>query len=525
MNNVQEADLAVGKAAIQAYSRLSYTMWYALAEFIDNSTQARLNYGGVIDEVLAGEGQPLIIEIEHNRLAREISIKDNCIGMTKDDLVDALQIAKRTKDSVGRSRYGMGMKTAACWIGKKWKVVTCEWGSGEEWTAEVDVDGIVEEDAKVPLTRRSVSTDAHYTQIVISDLNRNIQKRTEENIRSYLGSMYRFDIQESEVQILYNGEPVPPPDEYDFDTDPQGHPMRRDLTPLKINGKEVSGWVGVLRKGGRKWGGFSLFRKGRQVQGFPAAWKPRSIFGGVDDEGANNLVAQRLVGLIELDDFEVSHTKDAILFMDDEAEQLEQFLEEESRDYRQYAAKRRSAKGQPWSREKVRDLVEQMRKEFTSSEMQDAVSHTILPPESTIKDNNVRLRDSLTDGDLVAGMEILPGLTLVVSLQEKSEHEPHLAILAGAENGTIHVIINGLHPYYSSLESSDQVDECIRQYVYDAIAEYRVNALKARVNPDSVRRLKDSLLRAPILRVENAAVEIQEAEMASIDGAKATGTN
>jgi hypothetical protein len=32
-------DLTIGASVIDAYSRLSYTMWFALAEFIDNSTQ------------------------------------------------------------------------------------------------------------------------------------------------------------------------------------------------------------------------------------------------------------------------------------------------------------------------------------------------------------------------------------------------------------------------------------------------------------------------------------------------------
>src|SRR5690349_12116085 len=118
---VEETDFAIGPGAINAYSRLSYTMWHALAEFIDNSTQSRTNYGSVIDEVLAQEGTPLVVEITHNRPQKEIRIRDNSIGMTKAELIEALKIANPTRDSVGRSKYGLGMKTAACWIGKKWK--------------------------------------------------------------------------------------------------------------------------------------------------------------------------------------------------------------------------------------------------------------------------------------------------------------------------------------------------------------------------------------------------------------------
>ncbi|UHH10169.1 ATP-binding protein [Luteimonas fraxinea] len=129
--NIDEAELSVGPKAIDAYSRLSYTMWFALAEFVDNSTQSRLNYGTLVDELLKSEGQPLTVSIVHNRQTKEIMIEDNSIGMTKADLIAALKIANPTADSKGRSKYGMGMKTAACWIGAKWSVTTCEWAAAK----------------------------------------------------------------------------------------------------------------------------------------------------------------------------------------------------------------------------------------------------------------------------------------------------------------------------------------------------------------------------------------------------------
>ncbi len=81
------------------------------------------------------------------------------------------KVAVPTPDSKGRSKYGMGMKTAACWIGKSWKVVTCQWSSGEEWTATVDVNAIANHNAKVPLEVKAVPSDEHYTKIIISDLH------------------------------------------------------------------------------------------------------------------------------------------------------------------------------------------------------------------------------------------------------------------------------------------------------------------------------------------------------------------
>lgn len=525
MTNDMEAELIVGPRAIDAYSRLSYTMWFALAEFVDNSTQSRLNYDTLIDDVLKAEGQPLTVSIIHNRQAQEIVIEDNSIGMTKEKLIEALRIAQPTADSKGRSRYGMGMKTAACWIGRRWSVETCEWDSGEEWTATVDVDAIANGNAKVPLAVRSVDKAAHYTRIRISGLRRRIQQRSEETIKTFLGSIYMFDLRPDEngqvaLKLTYNGDEVTPPDVSDWDTDPSGTVMKRDLSELRLGDKTVNGWIGVLRKGGRKFGGFSLFQNGRQIQGFPNAWKPKAIFGGVDDEGANNLVAQRLTGVLQLDGFVVSHTKDAILFEGDEEDDLEKFLVRETKAYADYAKSRRgAAKGQRWSRDQVRDLVNSMRQEFTSSEIKDALNNAALPPEETLTASNQQQFRSLAPEDEIGRFEILPDLNVVVSLKEASEWEPHVTFAAGADANTLHVIINGLHPYYQTLDAKDSIDECVQQYLFDAVAEFKALKLVARVNPDSVRRIKNDLLRARAMQIANADADVRAQAEAALFGA------
>ncbi len=505
-------DLTVGVSAISQFSRLPYTMWYALAEFIDNSTQSRTNYGGIVNDIFKAEGTGLVVDIIHSKTQKTITIEDNSIGMTKDKLIQALKIANPTSDSKGRSKYGMGLKTAACWIGRRWQVVTCEWDSGIEWTADIDVNAIVEGRARVPLTSRPVDKNLHYTRIIISDLNRHIQKRTEDTIRTYFGSMYRFDLSSGVLKLTYNGEAVTSIDKYAIDTDAEGKSMKQEFD-VNIEGKKVKGWFGVLRKGsgGRKWAGFSLFQHGRQIQGVPNAWKPSNIFGGVDDEGANNLIAQRLAGVIELDGFEVSHTKDAILFQGNEEEELERYLENATKTYREYAQSRRGDRGQSWSKEKMKDLVESMASEFVNPEIKDAISTVVLPPVETIQANNAKQVASLSVDDRLYTLEVLSDLKVIVSEQERSEHDPYVTIEAGAEKGVIHIIVNGLHPYYSSIYSTEAIEECLRQFIYDAISEFRVTSLQGRVNPDSVRRLKNDLLKAKIVRIENKAATEREA--------------
>ena len=511
-----EADLTIGKSAIDAYSRMSYTMWFALAEFLDNSTQSRINHGS-IESVFDAEGTTLTVDILHDKLNRTLTVSDNSIGMDRETLLASLNIASPTKDSKGRSKYGMGMKTAACWIGRKWKIITTEHGSGKEYTAEVDVDAVAHRGAKVPITVRDVPTSEHGTKIVISDLRRKIQKRTEEVIRAYLGAMYMFDLRPDEagkvaLKLTYNGEEVPPPDDLVWDTDAAGSPMRQEIRETEIGGKKVSGWFGVLKKGGRKYGGFSLYQNKRQIQGYPDGWKPKAIFGGVDDEGANNLVAQRLTGVLLLDDFEVSHAKDKVLFEGDEEEELEKLLLDLTADYREYAKNRRGGKEgtTKWSKDKLRDLVNGMKSEFIANEMKDALNSPALPPAAVLEASHQKQVASLTPEDELDRFEILPDLHLVISEKESSEYEPYVIFSPGADGTTLHIIINLLHPYYEMLDADAAIEECVHQYVFDAVAEFKVGKLQGKLNPNAIRSLKDQLLRARVAGIENHEADERE---------------
>jgi len=516
-----QADLTIGQSAIDAYSRMSYTMWFALAEFLDNSTQSRLNHGGIINDVLASEGQPLTIDVLHKRDTKQLLIADNSIGMNLETLVASLKIASPTPDSKGRSKYGMGMKTAACWIGRRWQIVTTEWGSGQQYTAEIDVDAIAHHGARVPITVQEVDKDLHGTTIIISDLRRVIQKRSEEVIRAYLGSMYMFDLRPDTdgkiaLKLTYNGEEVPPPEDLPWDIDAAGAPMKKLIPETLIGGHKVTGWFGILKKGGRKYGGFSLYQNERQIQGYPDGWKPRAIFGGVDDEGANNLVAQRLTGVLLLDGFEISHAKDKVLFQGDEEDELEKFLVAQTQDYVTYAKNRRGTKGGgiKWSKEKLRDLVESMKSEFTGNEMKDALNSAALPPAAVIEASNQKVVAALTLDDELSRFEILPDLHVIISETETSEYEPYVIFTPMADGKTLHIVVNLLHPYYQMLGSDAAIDECVKQYVFDAVSEFKVGKLFTKTNPNSVRTLKDSLLRARVTGVENQeAAQLQQAQL------------
>ena len=75
----------------------------------------------------------------------------------------------------------------------------------------------------------------------------------------------------------------------------------------------------------------------------------------------------------------------------------------------------------------------------------------MLPPLDTILRNNQNQLASVTDAEVIGTMEVTPELKVVVSMQERSEYDPHLVITAGADAGTIYVIINRAGPRSSLL--------------------------------------------------------------------------
>jgi hypothetical protein len=208
------------------------------------------------------------------------------------------------------------------------------------------------------------------------------------------------------------------------------------------------------------------------------------------------------MGIIQLDArFNVSHTKDAVLCAANEEEELEDYLFELTKNYREFASKRRGERD-PIKREKFKEMVSDLKSEFVNDELRDVIDTSVLPPLEMIIANNAKQAESVTDEEKVGSWQITTELRVDIWIQDKSENDPYVVRYAGADKGVIHIIVNGIHPYYAARPTVEAIYECIRQYIYDAVAEYRVAQL-IKLTPDSVRRMKDALLRADASRIEN----------------------
>ena len=334
-------ELQIGLDAISSYKRLAYTPWHAIAEFVDNSTQSFFNNQETLTEVSSGTGRPLLVSIAYDRdNGGLLRVTDNAMGMSLDELTHSLHIAQPPSNNTGRSKYGMGMKTAACWIGDKWTVRTKKLGETVEHTVEINTDEISSGNNNLPYScKDGIPENDHYTVIEVHDHNREFRGRTLGKIKDFLGSMYREDFRNELLTLEWQGVPL---EWVEIDENllvgRDGEIFKKDFD-FEVSGKRVWGWVGILDKGGRSKAGFSIMYCDRVVKGWPDSWRPSKIYGQL--QGSNDLVNQRLVGEIHLDDFTVSHTKDDILWFGKEEEDVEEKLLEVCGDYRERAKDRR----------------------------------------------------------------------------------------------------------------------------------------------------------------------------------------
>lgn len=486
--------LQLGLDVIRSYKRLSYSIWHALAEFVDNSTQSYQNNKAQLDESYANSGERLTVSIVYDRDNSFLRVSDNAMGMSLDELTYALRVGARPAITDGRSKFGMGMKTAACWIGDHWTIRTKRMGEMVEHRIEIDVESVADGRSQLPYQSRQVrDAGSHYTVIEITQHHREFRGRTLGKIRDFLRSMYRQDLRFGSLKLEWQGEPLSWDDSTDqFLTAVDGSVYRKQFN-FEVCGKEVDGWVGILDRGSRARAGFSLLHADRVVKGWPDSWRPEEIFGQF--QGSNDLINQRLIGELHLDEFEVSHTKDDILWLGTEEEELQAMLKSECSDYVAVARKRRKKKDDERgpSDLEVQTAVEEMRQEVTSSEFVDKLRIDSVPPPEVVNATFEALRDAASSQEPIIS-ETLAGILVGVYLESLSPNDPYVASDATQDN-QVSVIVNMAHPHVSQIEGSQGLLNYLRHCMFDGVAEWQARRIDASLDPDTIKVLKDHLLR------------------------------
>jgi len=497
--------LKVGLDVISSYRRLAYSPWHAIAELVDNSTQSFFDHRAELEKAYEAEETPgLVVSIVYDREQEGgfLRVTDNAMGMSLQELSRAMHVAMRPPDTSGRSKYGMGLKTAACWLGNTWTVRTKRLGETVEHLVKVDVQKVSSGQGALPYKSKADRPKSdHYTVIEITKHNRRFHGRTLGKIRDFLRSMYREDFRNG-VLVLEWQDSALAWQEPAMLVSKDGSEYRKAFK-FAVGKKPVLGWVGILAKGSRADAGFSIIHCGRVVRGWPDSWRPASLYGQM--QGSNDLVNQRLVGEIHLDQFDVSHTKDDILWLDNEEEDVEKKLLKHCGDYRDVAKTYRKGKVDERgpSEVEVQVAVEELQTELASPELVDAIKITVIPPQEVVEKAAHTLIQNVTktrEETFKASIELVKNKPLVVKVYiagDMSPNDPYVIPDSGKDSQVV-VVVNKAHPHWTQLRASEGVANYLRHCIYDAIAEWQALKLTANLEPRTIKMLKDKLLRVSV---------------------------
>ncbi|AQG79932.1 ATP-binding protein [Spirosoma montaniterrae] len=496
-------ELQLGLEIISSYKRLSYTLWYALAEFVDNSTQAYYNNRELLDAIFEKNGQELIVKINYDSTYPDglITVSDNSIGMTYEELQNSVIIGRPPIITSGRSKYGLGMKTASFWLGNFWSIRTKKLGETEEHFVEVNAEKIANGDKALYYTvKKDLPTEEHYTIIQIQKLNQKFYGRTIDKTKRYLRSMYRKDIDKGILSLFWSEEKLTWSSQELFNRliKQEGEPLIRNID-FSVDDKRVTGWAGVLAKGSRADAGFSIIQADRVIKGWPSSYRPETLF-GPQEGGSNDLVNQRLVGELYLDGFDVSHTKDEVLFKGDEQELLEAKLQEQCGDLRALALRPKNSnrnvdERQP-SNVDFKVAIQTVEEELSSTYVETFLNTFEIPDEEVIKGANEIVIKSVEKRTEPTFDIMIGGLRVKLYIDENmSPYEPYVLIQSTAYLDKVIVILNRSHPYWSQLSGVSEIVQFIRQCAYDGVAEWKAYSVTHKFDPDTIKLIKDNLLR------------------------------
>lgn len=315
----EELDIRPEAGILGVFSRLSYKAWYAIAEFVDNSTQSFFSNEA---ELKKEKIRQVHVQIKYLQNENEIIITDDAYGMEIEDFRRAVKLDSKSDQPDTRNEFGMGLKTAASWFGEIWSVESTQLNSENRYYTEVNIPLLREKKINsVKIQKSNCFKSEHGTIIHIKNLTKQISPKTHAKICTLLESMYRRDLESGKVTIEFitgnNSKQLSftPYEPLSY----KGEVWKKNIDftfEFKKKAYKVKGFVGILkdRKSGGKGSfdsaGFALFRRNRVIVGGEGLnYKPYDIFGE-----AQSPISHKLYGEIDLEDFPVNQAKDGFVW-------------------------------------------------------------------------------------------------------------------------------------------------------------------------------------------------------------------
>lgn len=313
----QTVSVAIGTSMYGRFKDLPNTPSHVLAEFVDNALQSYRDNKSILESMEPDYKLRVSIYFAMDADGKIISVdvNDNAGGISKDKFNTAFMPAKKPDNDLGLNEFGMGLKTAACWLGEDWLVKTSAINEPESKTINFCLNDICAEDLReLPVKYKAENSQEHYTHIHIESPTSNMpSKKSIGKICNELSSIYRVSLRNKEFELYVQDKSITFEDypvlNEPYVHDSEGNPIfwKKEVR-VQIGPYKGKGFVGILKdiKQGRN--GFVILRRGRAVVGNEDNHRYYPKFMG----SQGTFKYKRLFGEIEVEGFNVSFNKNDI---------------------------------------------------------------------------------------------------------------------------------------------------------------------------------------------------------------------
>lgn len=514
--NISELNkLTVGSQALYRYADLDYDEWYALSEFIDNSLHSFLNNKEDLNRIGVDLCDVKISIIEEDN-EEVINILDNAGGIHVDEFPRLLSMGmSKEKSEHQLSEFGMGMKTSAIWFGNLINIETKHYLDEKAHKIQIDINQLgTDKEVKIEEVKPS-SNIKGYTKIRISQLNRRVSSK-KKRIKDSLSSIYKKFIEQGDVRITFLDE-VLEPFEFYLTRSSDGTELKKSFEITLKNNKKCRGWIGIMAENHEETGwrrksiysGFSIYRHNRLIQGYPEnSWKPKEVFGG--EGGSNTLKNQRLIGELDMSDFQVAHTKNKINFQEDEEHEFRKQLGEYCQDISRESLTTRK------NINTVKEYGNLTNSKISDETIKNFITKPVNTDVSTIEFYEPIIKSKTPEKVLeiyktedvkmdLSHMKDVKGIEKAILVYYFIDNQLPYLIMNEIDEKLI-VCINIEHPYMKYIienGTSEQETQFKLDCILDALSEQNCNVRYGKYQPEDTRITKDLFMKRWIQRLDS----------------------
>ena len=346
-------DITPSVTTYELYQIASYTHWFSIGEFIDNSITSALQNWDELKKVNP-KYKELLIDVDLDSANGILTIKDNAAGIQKSEIQRALRAGEPPIDKSKLSVHGVGMKMSSFWWGRNLQISTWPLGDQSGYQVQVDLDEIKKTRSAVIEVNEIPGKPIPGTTIIVSKIPQEKIPRGSGlgKLKLLLTSMYRMYLNSTDtpVRIRFNGQdlvftPLPILKE-PFWPDREGPIDDQIIEWIRVfvfttsRGNTIRGVIGLLEKMSRDLSGLFLHYKGKGMGGIGSSsaspefnqqdvrdgreyYRPGRIFG---QEGTYRW--QRFTGEFDISALGKTSSTDAIKWDSDEEQEFLEALEE-----------------------------------------------------------------------------------------------------------------------------------------------------------------------------------------------------